>query len=149
MKKTSFAKTVVIGLFAALSLGALAQFGSVKFAKVTAYAPHTSWRGHVLTTRVAVAVPFGYHIYNPHFTGTGVPTSIELVNAPKGVKIEGIVSPKGGTLAGKVVFLPKLFIPKWMHGAKTFTYSVRFQQCNDKICLPPKTVDVTVHTVVK
>lgn len=149
MEKIFSSRHLVIGACAALSVGAMAQFGAVQFAKVTASAPKVAKAGHVLNTRVALAVPIGYHIYAPKFTGTGVPTSIELVNAPKGVKLEGVGSPRGDLLSGKVVFTPKLYIPKGIKGHRTFEYSVRFQQCNDKVCLPPKTVNVAVHTDVK
>lgn len=149
MEKILSTRNICVGACVALSLGALAQFGAVDFAKVTASAPKTAKSGHVLNTRVALTVPIGYHIYSPKFSGTGVPTSIELVNAPKGVKLEGVGSPRGSLLSGKVVFTPKLFIPKGLKGHRTFEYAVRFQQCNDKVCLPPKTVNVAVHTLVK
>lgn len=151
MKIFSAAKLVPAALAIGAAAVVCAQLGTtsaVQFAPVHGWIPKTAKAGHVTTARIAVDVPAGFHIYSPSFTGTGVPTSITLA-ASKGGKLTKVVSPKGGELSGKVVFEPKIAIAKSAKGHQTFDFTIRFQQCNEKICLPPKTEHIKLTTNVR
>lgn len=122
--------------------------GAPQFAKVHGYIAKSIHSGKTANARIAVEVPLGFHIYSTGFKGVGTPTQITLKSV-EGIKIQGISAPKGDELSGKVVFVPKLYIPKNVHGKRTLDFTIRFQQCNEKICLPPKTEHITLTTNVR
>ena len=111
--------------------------------------------GEVATVELKATLENGWHIYAPTTPAGGpIPTKIELASGSKATIAGKVAQPKPlrkmdagfgietETFEKSVVFGVPL---KVASGAKTLvkgTLRVRFQACNEKICLPPKTVSV-------
>jgi len=148
MRPTTF--TPARRLLAALALGLTVSVAMAQEqVKATATAPKTVKPNAKFTAEVTLEVPEGWHIYAPGYEDTGVPTSIELVKPPKGWKLAKIVSPGDKELSGKVTFKVPVAVPKKVKGKQKITFAVTYQQCNDRMCLMPTTVQVPITTTVK
>ena len=141
--KSLFSIMALVGLIAIAPLASAQQLS-----KVSGKLSPRSVHGKAVHGYVEVNVPFGFHIYNPHYKGVGVPTVISLASG-QGFHLVYIGNLKPGLLSGEVKFPIGLKIGKNVHGRKSIVIAVRFQQCNDKICLPPVTKDVRLTTFVK
>jgi thiol:disulfide interchange protein DsbD len=98
-----------------------------------------------------------WHIYAPTTPPGGpIATSVQLVPSPVAKAAGKLIQPKPlshldpgfgiqvQTYDKGVTFALPVKIDAKASGAKTFKLSVRFQACNDRLCLPPKTVEVPV-----
>ena len=141
-------RSVVLGLAACLTLAALAA-GLEPIVSVSGSAPKTVKHGGKLVASVKFAVPSGYHIYSPSFKGVGIPVSFELAGAPTGFKVLAPKAPAGGELKGNVTMQVPIAVPASAKGKNALTLVVHYQQCNDRICLPPTKATVSLNTIVK
>lgn len=141
--KTILTTSILCGMTAASCVASAQQV-----AHLSGKLAPTAIHGTAVHGYVEVVVPVGFHIYNPHFKGVGVPTSISLESG-KGFHLVYVGSTKAHYLTGDVKFPVALKIGPGVHGKQKLEFAVRFQQCNDRICLPPVTREVTLTTLVK
>ena len=144
-------RVVRTSVLAALTCAALfaTAAGREEMVSISGSAPKTVHGGSKLNAKVHFAVPSGFHIYAPNFKGTGVPVTFELSGAPAGFKVLAAKAPKGGELSGKITMTVPIKVPASAKGKKSFSLIVHYQQCNDRICLPPTTATVSISTTVK
>lgn len=118
--------------------------------------PARAKAGDKLSARVQAAIGGGWHIYSlTQPDGGPVPTSITIGDgafkaagsarsetAPHREMDEnfGVATE---TYTGGAVFTLPVITGAAQTGAETLTVSIRYQACNDSICLPPKTVKVS------
>jgi hypothetical protein len=146
--KNIFSGSVGLGLAGALALAACAA-GLEPMVAVTGSAPKTVKHGGKLVASVKFAVPPGFHIYSPSFKGVGIPVSFDLKGAPVGFKVLAAKAPAGGELKGNVTMQVPIAVSASTKGKQSLTLVVHYQQCNDRICLPPAEATVSLNTVVK
>jgi len=140
-------------MLAGLSVYSLAQnpvtlAASVKPAKVKP--------GDKLTAQVSASIAGGWHIYSVT-QGSGGPVPTRITIAEGVFKSAGNVSgsapkremdPNFGIMTefyiGSASFsVPVIIDSSTPPGSQTLTINVRYQACNDTLCLPPKTVKVS------
>jgi hypothetical protein len=141
-------RSIVLGLATGLTLASLAA-GQEPTVSISGSAPKTVMHGGKLIASVKFQVPGGFHIYSPTFKGIGIPVTFELKGAPAGFKVLPAKAPAGGELKGKVTMQVPIAVPTTAKGKSAFSLVVHYQQCNDRICLPPTTATVSLNTVVK
>ncbi|HLK15563.1 MAG TPA: protein-disulfide reductase DsbD domain-containing protein [Fimbriimonadaceae bacterium] len=141
-------RSLVLGLASCVALAATAAGPEPKVG-ISGSAPKTVKHGGKLVASVKFAVPAGFHIYSPTFKGVGIPVSFELQGAPKGFKVGAVKAPAGGELKGNVPMQVTISVPATAKGKESITLVVHYQQCNDRICLPPDRATVSLSTVVK
>lgn len=145
--RSTFCRSAVIGLAAAATLAAVAA-AQQPIVSITGSAPKTVKHGAKLLATVKFAVPSGFHIYAPAFKGVGVPTTFELQGAPSGYKVLAPKAPGTGELKGNVTMTVPIATGA-AKGKHAFKLVVHYQQCNERICLPPASATVSISTVVK
>ena len=141
-------RSIVLGIAAGLTLASIAG-GLEPIVAISGSAPKTVKHGGKLVASVKFAVPKGFHIYSPTFKGVGIPVSFELQGAPAGFKVLAVKAPAGGELKGDLLMQVPIAVPNSAKGKSAFSLIVHYQQCNDRICLPPTTATVSLNTVVK
>ncbi len=131
-------------LFTAV-VGLAGAFQSPPMAKVSGTAPAVAHVGGAFSVTVTIDVPAGFHVYAPSYKGeTGIPIQISEKGAPAGVKIGKVQAPKGDVLMGKAQLKVPVKLPSGLRGKVSFQLKVRYQQCNDRVCLPPQNAMIPV-----
>lgn len=143
-----FSRSVALCLATSFALASLAA-GLEPIVAISGSAPKTVKHGGKLVASVKFAVPSGFHIYSPSFKGIGIPVTFELKGAPAGFKVLTAKAPAGGELKGNLTMQVPIAVPSSAKGKSAFSLVVHYQQCNDRICLPPTTATVNLNTVVK
>jgi thiol:disulfide interchange protein DsbD len=110
--------------------------------------------GDKFTGQVFAQIQSGWHVYSITQAGGGpIPTRITLPDG-QSFKLAGNVSAPRPRVAmdpnfeintetyeGTVTFnVPIIVVPDAPAGAQNLSVNVRYQTCNDKLCLPPRTV---------
>jgi hypothetical protein len=147
MQRT-FSRSIVLGFAACSALASLAA-GREPTVVIHGTAPKTVTHGGKLIASVNFNVPKGFHIYSPTFKGVGIPVTFELKGAPTGYKVLAAKAPPGGELKGSVTMQVPITVPSSARGKSSLSLTVHYQQCNDRICLPPAVATVNLNTVVK
>lgn len=140
-------RSAVFGIVAALSLAAVAAMEPT--VSITGSAPKSVKHGSKLIATIKFAVPSGFHIYAPAFKGVGVKTTFDLQGNPAGFKVLAAQAPGTGELKGSVVMRVPIAVAATVKGKHALTLVVHYQQCNDRICLPPAEAAVSLNTFVK
>lgn len=117
--------------------------------------------GGKLTARVAAAIDGGWKMYSITQGGGGpIPTRItvpdgtfKLAGNVTGTRPTSRMDPNFGivteTYSGSAIFsIPVSVDNSAPRGIQTLTVNVRYQVCNETVCLPPKTVKVTAPVEV-
>jgi len=119
--------------------------------------------GKTFEVPIKMAIREGYHLYaNPPGSENVIPTSITLVKIA-GFTLEGVDYPKGldKILAAngpeKLLLYEKEAIikvrvttdPRIAAGAGPIVLKLRYQACNDKACLAPATLELSVRVEVR
>jgi hypothetical protein len=126
--------------------GVAALKQSEPMTSVSVKAPASAHSGKSFNVKLTLSVPAGFHIYSPLYKGdTGVPVSIKGVDLPAGVSLKAPKAPAGDTLTGQVILTVPVSVASSVHGKKALKLKVRYQQCNDRICLPPQNLFVNVN----
>ena len=118
--------------------------------------PAKAKAGEKLTAQITAAIGGGWHLYSiTQGTGGPVPTRITVdegvfkaAGAVRGSAPQKQMDPNFGiateTYTGSASFsVPVAVDSSAQTGAQTLSVSVRYQACNDKVCLPPKTLKVS------
>ncbi len=111
---------------------------------------------------LAARIQAGWHLYAlQEPSGGPIATTISLAET-KGFKLGSVTGTKPqtsfdpnfemqvGLYSERAEFtLPVTILPDAPIGSQTLTVQVRYQACNDKICLPPKAEKLTVQIDVR
>lgn len=112
--------------------------------------------GAVLTAKVTVQLRPGYHV-NSHTPSDEylIPLTLKFPNAPFPVAGQDFPQPKLekysfsekplSVFSGEFDIVTRFQVPDSAKpGMSTLSGRLRFQACNDRMCLPPKSLDVQV-----
>jgi hypothetical protein len=132
----------------ALGFAIFASHAFAEMAKVHASIPASAKAGSKVMVNVSFDVPQGFHVYSPSYRGIGVPLSVSLANPPSGYRVLALVAGKG-ELKGHVSIGVPIVTSRASLGKVPLTLKVRFQQCNETVCYPPKTQTVVVTTTMR
>jgi thiol:disulfide interchange protein DsbD len=149
-------KTLVCAVLAALTLGSAAP-------------DPVSWKlenpsgkpvkaGARFNVKLVASIQPGWHLYSLKPMAEGpIPTRIWIAEGQPFALAGGVQAPEPTTMQdptlnmevefyeGETAFtLPVKVAPGTAAGQRTLTVSGTYQTCNDKLCLPPKTVKVQV-----
>ncbi|HRH43599.1 MAG TPA: cytochrome c biogenesis protein CcdA [Pyrinomonadaceae bacterium] len=112
------------------------------------------------TAKVTASIGGGWHMYSvTQGAGGPVPTRISIDGGP--FKMNGVSGPRPKvqmdpnfginteTYEGSATFtIPFTVAADTAEGAQTLNVNVRYQLCNDTMCLPPKTVKVSAPVTI-
>ncbi len=121
------------------------------------YSLDKAQRGRVVQAAIVVDIPGGYHINANRLIGKiGVPTSLK-VEAPGGIRVGPIIYPRPvvrklkfsderlALYEGRAVLRFNVGIPpNHGEGMTELRARLRYQACNDEVCFPPTTREVTL-----
>ena len=147
---------VLVSVLTAGLAAAQSSYQGLRAATVMPSEPVTLKPGRVLVVPVTVMIRGGYHINSDQPADEYlIPTRLTWSTA--GVEVKGIeypeaeqvtydFSPKAlSVYSGRIVIRTTFKAPQEMPSSpKELTGKLRYQACNSKACLPPKTVDVAV-----
>lgn len=119
-------------------------------------------RGGSAKGSIVLSIPGGLHVNSNRPSGEYyIPTSVRLT-AVGGAKVSGVTYPRGrnrkfqfsekalNVYEGTVSFPFTLTVPANFKGNVVRVRAVvRFQACNDEVCFPPRTKEVTLTARVK
>ena len=116
----------------------------------------TAARGKATRGTIVLSIPGGLHA-NSNRPGSeyAIPTTVRL--SSPGIRIGGVSYPRGknrkfsfssdtiNVYEGRVSFPFTVTVPATFKGSSIrVNASVRYQTCNDEVCYPPKTKEVTL-----
>jgi len=111
--------------------------------------------GEALEIPVSIRVRYGYHINSnrpndeylipTRLTWDDGPLKPVAVSFPDAETVKYDFSEKPlSVYSGSIVITTKFDVPQSAAGLKQLTGKLRYQACNDKACLPPKTAAVSI-----
>lgn len=114
-------------------------------------------RGRSVRATVVMDIPGGYHVNsNRPLEKFLIPTSLK-VEAPDGIRVGPIFYPRAilrkfkfsknnvSVYEGRAIMRFNLTVPANVStGAKEVKLQLRYQSCNDEVCFPPQTKDLTL-----
>lgn len=114
-------------------------------------------RGRTVQAAILVEIPQGYHINANRLLGKiGVPTSLKI-EAPGGVRVSPVAYPRPvvrrlkvsdeqlALYEGRAVLRFNVTFPaNYQEGMTELHARLRYQSCNDEVCFPPTTREVTM-----
>jgi thiol:disulfide interchange protein DsbD len=113
-------------------------------------------RGRNLQAYVAMSIPSGYHVNsNKPLEKFLIPTQL-TVEAPEGIRVGRIAYPRAvlrkfkfsksnvSVYEGRTTLRFNLAIPANVSGSKEVKLRLRYQSCNDEVCFPPQTKELSL-----
>ena len=146
-------------LFCAASSAALAQAPDVGVNGF--YATNRAQQGRTVQAVIVLDVPSGYHV-NANKVGNkfSIPTTVKI-EAPEGARVSAVTYPRGAVRTlkfskeplalyeGRAVMRFNLTLPaNFRTGETELRARVRYQACNDEVCYPPATREITMPIAV-
>jgi DsbC/DsbD-like thiol-disulfide interchange protein len=125
------------------------------------YATNKAQQGRSVQAAIVLDVPTGYHV-NANKVGNkfSIPTTVKL-EAPEGVRVGAISFPRGTVRTLKfskdplalyegraIMRFDATFPPSFKTGETELRARVRYQACNDEVCYPPVTREITMPIAV-
>jgi len=118
-------------------------------------------RGSAVKGRITLSIPGGLHVNsNRPNSKYAIPTSVRI--SAVGAKTGAVTYPRGSNrkfqfsedtlnvYEGTVSFIFTLTVPATFKGNVVKVNAVvKFQACNDEVCFPPKTKEITLTAKVK
>ncbi|HAF12436.1 MAG TPA: hypothetical protein DCK93_05095 [Blastocatellia bacterium] len=119
-------------------------------------------RGRTVQASVVMDVPSGYHINSNHpLEKFLIPTQL-TVEAPKGIRLGPVIYPRAvlrsfkfsknkvSVYEGRATMRFNVTVPRsFATGSTEVKVRVRYQSCNDEVCFPPQTRDVSLWVNVE
>ncbi|HKO62892.1 MAG TPA: protein-disulfide reductase DsbD N-terminal domain-containing protein [Pyrinomonadaceae bacterium] len=154
---------LAIGLLALSGSGSKVAAQSPPHINVTAAASnHKVNRGRTLRATVTMEIPGDYHVNSARpLEKFLIPTTLK-VSAPDGIRIGPIAYPRAvlrkfkfsknnvSVYEGRAVMRFTVTVPAATStGAKELKLSLRYQSCNDEVCFPPQTKDLSLWVHVE
>ena len=123
---------------------------------------HKVSRGRSLRATVTMDIPGGYHVNSARpLEKFLIPTSLK-VSAPDGIRIGPVAYPRAvlrkfkfsknnvSVYEGRAVMRFNVTVPPGTStGAKELKLSLRYQSCNDEVCFPPQTKELSLWVHVE
>ena len=142
-----------------VKLAAVLAFGALAWAQgpVLTVAPVEKVRGKrndVVSVKVSAELRSGFHVNSNkpadeyliplRLTWQAAPLQVEEVEYPKAESVKSDFSDKPlSVYSGKFDLITKLKVPATATaGPVLATGKLKYQACNDKMCLPPRTIEV-------
>ncbi|MCA1629805.1 MAG: protein-disulfide reductase DsbD N-terminal domain-containing protein [Acidobacteria bacterium] len=125
------------------------------------YATNRAQQGRTVQAVIVLDVPSGYHV-NANKTGNkfSIPTTVKI-EAPEGARVSAVTYPRGAVRTlkfskeplalyeGRAVMRFNVTLPaNFKTGETELRARVRYQACNDEVCYPPATREVTMPIAV-
>lgn len=125
------------------------------------YSADKAQRGRSVQAAVIVEIPNGYHIQANKLTNKfGIPTVLK-VDAPNGFRISPIIYPRAtirklgfsnepmALYEGRAVMRFNVTVPANSQLGETELHArVKYQSCNNEVCFPPTTREVSMPIIV-
>jgi DsbC/DsbD-like thiol-disulfide interchange protein len=125
------------------------------------YGVNRAQQGRSVQAVIVLDIPEGYHVNaNKVANKFSIPTTVKL-EAPEGVRLTPLAYPRGNTRKLKfsndplslyegraVIRFTATFPPNFKTGETEIKARVRYQACNDELCYPPVTREITMPIAV-
>lgn len=126
------------------------------------YGATKAQRGRTVQAAIVMDIPRGYHVNaNKPLGKYAVPTTVK-VNAPEGVDVGAVSYPRGAARSfqfapqeklavyeGRVVMPFTVNVPANFNGGSLpLRATIKFQSCNDEVCFPPISREVSMPIAV-
>lgn len=163
-RKTLFRRAILLSLPAVLLLLSAAAPAARAQADVGVkgfYATNKVQQGRAVQAALVLDVPAGYHV-NANKTGNkfSIPTTVKI-EAPEGARVSAVSYPRGTTRTlkfskdplalyeGRAVMRFTVTLPaNFKTGETELRARVRYQACNDEVCYPPVSREITMPIAV-
>jgi hypothetical protein len=119
-------------------------------------------RGRIVRATVVMNIPAGYHINSNHPLEKFLIATHAQVEAPKGIRVGSVGYPRAvlrkfkfsknrvSVYEGRATMTFDLTVPRnFASGPMEVKVRVRYQSCNDEVCFPPQTRDVSLWLTVE
>ncbi len=161
MKSQTFARRASRFFFLALLLvtthaAATSARAQAKVGINGVFAADRAQQGRAVQAAVVLDVPEGYHINANKAGRFGIPTVLKI-QAPDGIRIGPVTYPRAvqrrlgfaneplSLYEGRAVMRFNVTVPpNFRTGNTELRASVRYQSCNNEVCFPPTTREVTL-----
>lgn len=115
-------------------------------------------RGRILQAAVVMDIPSGFHVNsNRPMSKYAIPTVLKI-EAPSGVKVGPIAYPRAtvrrlkasnneplALFEGRAVMRFSVTVPaNFQQGVTELRVKLRYQSCNDEVCFPPQTREISM-----
>ena len=121
-------------------------------------------QGSTFQAAVVMEIPRGLHVNSNKPLGKYAVPTVVKVDAPKGFRVTPVTYPRAGVRTfrfggaaeerlavyeGRAIFRFNVSVPA-SHGlgVETVRVNVRFQSCNDEVCFPPATRELSLRIAV-
>ncbi|MDT7603894.1 MAG: uncharacterized protein QOF61_1891 [Acidobacteriota bacterium] len=158
-RKDSLRRACLLALPAALLLCAAASTARAQVdVQINGfYSANRAQQGRTVQAVIVIDVPAGYHV-NANKVGNkfSIPTTVKI-DAPEGVRVGAISFPRGTVRTLKfskdplalyegraIVRFDATFPATFKTGETELRARVRYQACNDEVCFPPVTREITM-----
>jgi len=125
------------------------------------YSTNKAQQGRAVEAAVVLDIPAGFHVNaNKVSNKFSIPTTVKI-EAPNGVRVSAVAFPRGKTqklsfsdqpLAlydGRAVLRFNVTFPaNFQTGVAELRAKVRYQACNNEVCYPPTTREITLPIAV-
>ncbi len=125
------------------------------------YASNKAQQGRAVEAAIVLDIPAGFHVNANKVTNKfSIPTTVK-VEAPSGVRVSAVSFPRGkvqklsfsneplSLYEGRPVLRFTVTFPaNFQTGVAELRARVRYQACNNEICYPPTTRDITMPIAV-
>lgn len=125
------------------------------------YATNKAQQGRVVEAAVVLDIPSGFHVNANRVSNKfSIPTTIKL-EAPNGVRLGAVAFPRGkvqklafseeplALYEGRPVIRFNVTFPaNFQTGVTELRAKVRYQACNNEVCYPPTTREITMPIAV-
>jgi DsbC/DsbD-like thiol-disulfide interchange protein len=162
-----YSKTIKGAILFFVATAFLVLPGSVNSHAVPQSAPHINVsaslsnnkvnRGRSVRATVLMEIPNGYHVNsNRPLEKFLIPTQLK-VEAPDGIRVGAVIYPRAvlrkfkfsknnvSVFEGRATMRFNLTVPARVStGSKEVKLQLRYQSCNDEVCFPPQTKDLSV-----
>ncbi len=169
MRGKILARQILLLLFAAALLVAPSNFYALRRAPAQSsnigingfFALDRVQRGSTVQAAIVMDIPNGYHVNSSRpLSSFAIPTTVK-VEAPRGVRVSAVSFPRAivrkfsfsndqlAVYEGRAVMRFNVTIPaNHEMGVIELRARVRYQSCNDEVCFPPTTREVTMPIAV-
>jgi DsbC/DsbD-like thiol-disulfide interchange protein len=119
-------------------------------------------RGRTTQAAVVMTIPAGFHVNSNRPLGKyAIPTRLEI-KAPEGIKVSPVIFPRPvvrkfkfsenrpmAVYEGRAVMRFNVTVPaRYQPGTAELRATLRYQSCNDEVCFPPQTREITIPLTI-
>jgi len=115
-------------------------------------------RGRAIQAAIVLDIPGGYHVNSNRPLGKYAIPTVLKIDAPNGVRVSGVSYPRArvrrlkasnneplALFEGRAVMRFTITLPaNFQPGMTELKANIRYQSCNDEVCFPPQTRQVTM-----